>query len=317
MTGLHIAQIGTGRVGRPTAYTIMCSGLAGKLTVCDTKPGLAKAFGEELHHATVSLGTDIEIIGCERDEEVQGADIILVSAGEPRLPGVQMSRRDLALKNAIIVRHIAEATAPRNPKAKYVVITNPVDAMAMIFKKYSGAEFVISTGTNLESLRFRSKLARNLGMPVTRVQGWVGGEHGDAAVILWSTVKANNVSVEGYAASKEIIFSRNALETYMKEISRLIIDNIGGTEYGPAASFRDIVRAIAKDTRETLCVATPWKFEGIPEPVHVSVPLKLGSAVDVNFFENLIEGERKGVENAARAIYATYKEALEGLAQPK
>jgi len=189
--------------------------------------------------------------------------------------------------------------------------------MAMIFKKYSGAEFVISTGTNLESLRFRSRLARKRGMPVNRVQGWVGGEHGDAAVILWSTVKANNVSVEGYAVSKGINFSRNELEKYVKEISRSIVDNIGGTEYGPAASFRDIVRAIAKDTRETLCVATPWKFEGLPEPVHVSVPLRLGGAVDANFFETLIEEERRGVENAARAIYATYKEALEGLAPPK
>ncbi len=118
----------------------MCSGLANKLTVCDTKPGLAKAFAEELHHATVSCGIDVEIVGCEKDEEVQGADVILVSAGEPRLPGIKITRRDLATKNGRIMKTVAEATAPRNPKAKYVVITNPVDAMAMIFNKYSGAD---------------------------------------------------------------------------------------------------------------------------------------------------------------------------------
>ncbi|MCJ7632859.1 malate dehydrogenase, partial [Candidatus Bathyarchaeota archaeon] len=183
----HIAQIGTGRVGRPTAYTIMCSGLASRLTVCDTKPGLAKAFSEELLHATASYGIDVEVVDCERDEDIQGADLILISAGEPRLPGVEMSRRDLVVKNAEVIKTIAKAVSPRNPQAKYIVITNPVDAMAMVFKKYSGSEFVISTGTNLESLRFRSKLARSLNVPVSKVQGWVGGEHGDAAAILWST----------------------------------------------------------------------------------------------------------------------------------
>jgi malate dehydrogenase len=88
---LHIAQIGTGRVGRPTAYTIGCSELADTITVCDTKPGLAKAFAEELNHVTASIGLDVEILSCERDEDVSGADIILVSAGKPRTPGVKMT----------------------------------------------------------------------------------------------------------------------------------------------------------------------------------------------------------------------------------
>ena len=311
--GVHIAQIGTGRVGRPTAYTIMCSGLANKITVCDIKPGLAKAFAEELHHATVSCGLDVEINGFESDEEVQGADVILVSAGEPRIPGVSMSRRDLAVKNAKIVKIIAEITAPRNPHAKYIVITNPVDAMAMVFKKYSGADFVVSSGTNLESLRFRSRLARNIGLPVQRVQGWVGGEHGDAAMILWSTAKANNISVESYISSTGKAFSRMALDAYMKEISKAIVDNIGGTEYGPAASFRDIARAIIKDTRETLAVATPQRFQGISEPVHVSVPLKIGSSIGPTIYENLMEDEKNGIVTAARAIYETYRIALEAL----
>ncbi|MGQ9531087.1 MAG: malate dehydrogenase, partial [Candidatus Bathycorpusculaceae bacterium] len=188
---LHIAQIGTGRVGRPTAYTIMCAELADTITVCDTKPRLAPAFAEELKHVTASLGLDVEINSCEKDEEVAGADIILISAGEPRVPGVKMSRRDLAVQNAKIVRYIAEATSPNNPGAKYIVITNPVDAMAMVCKKYSKADFVISTGTNLESLRFRSKLAAALKVSVSKVQGWVGGEHGEAAVILWTTTKVN------------------------------------------------------------------------------------------------------------------------------
>ncbi|MEM3578190.1 MAG: malate dehydrogenase [Candidatus Bathyarchaeia archaeon] len=307
---MHIAQIGTGRVGRPTIYTIMCTGLADTITVCDTKPGLAAAFAEELKHVTASLGTDVEINSCERDEDVCNADIILISAGNPRIPGVKMSRRDLAVQNANMVRYIAEVTAPRNPGAKYVVITNPVDAMAMVCKKYSKAEFVISTGTNLESLRFRSKLAERLKVPVSDVRGWVGGEHGVAAVILWSTVEIGDTSVDKYVRSRNKELNKEEIEVYVKSVSKMIIDYIGGTEYGPAASFRDIVRAIVKNTGEILSVATPMKFEGISEPVFVGMPVKLGSAIGSSLYGKLSEAEKTVIKEAARAIYQTYLEAI-------
>jgi malate dehydrogenase len=199
---LHIAQIGTGRVGRPTAYAILNAGLADSLTVCDTKLGLAEAFAEELKHVTASMGLNVEINSCDQDEQVNGADIILISAGKARAPGVKMTRRDLAIENAKIVKTVAEATAPRNRGAKYIVISNPVDAIGMVCKKYTKAAFVISTGTNLESLRFRSKIAQTLDVPVSQVRGWVGGEHGDAAIPLWSTTKIGEAQIDEYAASK-------------------------------------------------------------------------------------------------------------------
>ena len=210
---LHIAQIGTGRVGRPTAYAIMSAHLADTITVCDTKPGLAKAFAEELKHVTASLQIDVEIIAHEKDENIEDVDIILISAGLPRTPGITMSRRDLAVQNAKIVKNISELTYNNNPRAKYIVISNPVDVMAMVCKKYSGAKFVISTGTNLETLRFRSKLAESLKLPISSVKGWVGGEHGKDAIILWSTVKVNDIPIKEYLKENEITLS----ETECKE----------------------------------------------------------------------------------------------------
>lgn len=310
---MHIAHIGTGRVGRPTIYTITCAELADTITVCDIKPGLAMAFAEELKHVTASLGIDVEINSCERDEDVSNADIILISAGNPRVPGVKMSRRDLAVQNAKIVKYIAEVTSPRNPCAKYIVITNPVDAMAMVCKKYSKAEFVISTGTNLESLRFRSKLAATLQVPVSKVQGWVGGEHGEAAVILWSTAKVDGLPINEYVKSKSKTLQKDEIESYIKSISKFIIDNIGGTEYGPAASFRDIVRAIVKNTNEVLSVATPIKFDGLPEPVFVGTPIKLGRSIDSSLCNTLISEEKEEIKEAARAIYQTYQTAIESI----
>jgi malate dehydrogenase len=310
---LHIAQIGTGRVGRPTAYAIMCAGLADTLTVCDVKPELAVAFAEELKHVTASIGLDVEINSCERDEEVNGADLILISAGEPRTPGVKMSRRNLAIQNGKIVKYIAEVTASRNPCAKYVVISNPVDAMAMLCKKYAKADFVISTGTNLESLRFRSKIASSLKVPVSKVQGWVGGEHGDADVPLWSTIKIDNMAVDEYLSSKGASIPRDENASYVKSVSKLIIDNIGGTEYGPAASFRDIAKAITKNTNEVLSIAAPAKFEEIPEPVFVGIPTHLGQFVGTSLYDDLAPQEKVGIKAAAKAIYQTYETAINNL----
>jgi malate dehydrogenase len=306
---LHIAQIGTGRVGRPTAYTIMCAELADTITVCDTKPGLANAFAEELRHVTASLRLDVEVISCERDEDVAGADIILVSAGKPRTPGVQMSRRDLAVQNGQIVKQIAESTISNNPGAKYVVITNPVDAMAMVCKKYSKADFVISTGTNLETLRFRSGLAKALKIPVSMIEGWVGGEHGQNATILWSTVKITDLHLQKYLETTGKSLLKEEIADYVKSVSKTIIDNIGGTEFGPAASFRDIVRAIVRNTNEVLPVATPMNL-GLPEPVFVSVPLKLGDSIGNSTYHGLSSSEKSELADAAEAIYQTYKTVM-------
>ncbi len=310
---MHIAQIGTGRVGRPTAYTIMNANLADTLTLCDTKPGLAAAFAEELKHVTASTGTKVEICSCSSDDQVSGADLILISAGEPRAPGVKMTRRDLAVQNARVVKAISEVVAPRNRGAKYIVISNPVDAMAMVCKKYTKADFVVSTGTNLESLRFRSKLSELLRVPVSKVEGWVGGEHGDAAIPLWSTTKVNGNPIETLAASENMAVLKNEVESYVKTVSKLIVDSIGGTEFGPAASFRDITRAIAKDTGEVLSVAASMKFPKIPEPVFVGCPTQVGSSLGRSFYKALPPLEQGGLEEAAKAIYQTFQTALEGL----
>lgn len=306
---MHIAQIGTGRVGRPTAYTILCSKLADKITVCDTKPVLAQAFAEELKHVTVSLGLDVEILSCDKDEDVANADIILVSAGKPRTPGIKMTRRDLATQNGQIVKQIAESTTHNNSDAKYVVITNPVDAMAIVCKKYSKADFVISTGTNLETLRFRAGLAKALDVPVTAIEGWVGGEHGTNAVVLWSTVKIYGMPIQQYLESSGKSLSRDEIENYVKSVSTLIVDNIGGTEYGPAASFRDIVRAIVNDENRLLPVAAPIPFEEIDESVFVSIPLTLGNSIGPSIYDKLAPQEQLHLKESAEAIYQTYRTA--------
>jgi len=289
----------------------MCSELADTLTVCDIKPGLSSAFAEELKHVTASLDIDVEINSCEKDEGVSNADIILISAGEPRTPGVKMSRRDLAAQNGRIIKSVSEATASRNPGAKYIVISNPVDAMAMVCKRFTRATFVISTGTNLESLRFRSKLASTLRVPNSEIQGWVGGEHGEAAIPLWSTTKICGKSVDDYVLSEKHVLDKNDTDSYIKDVSKYIVDKIGGTEFGPAASFRDITRAIVRNTEEILAIAAPIKLAEIREPTFVGMPVHLGWKIGCSLFESLPKEEQAGIEDAAKAVYQTYLTAIE------
>ncbi len=308
---MHVAVIGTGRVGRPTAYTLLHEPYIEELSVVDIKPGLARTFAEELKHAAVSLRRDIEIHAYENDEDLSGADIIIVCAGYPRKPGEKISRRDLVHRNSEIIKFIAEVVSPRNRGARYVIVTNPVDAMATLFKKISKETFVISTGTHLETLRFKAKLAEVLKVPFSAISGFVGGEHGENAVMLWSTVRVNGLSLNELEKEHNIKVNRNQVEEYVKGISRKIIEAIGATEYGPASAFRDIIRGIAINTDAVLSISIPLKFNEIPEEVHVSVPVKIGKIIDYSFYDVLTLEEKKGIIEAAKAIYNTYRKACE------
>ena len=312
---VHIGIIGTGNVGSATAFSILKSCLATELSLVDIKPGLAKAVAEELKHANSSIKCDVAINHFERDEDLSNADIIIISAGYPRQPGIRMSRRELARKNAEIIKYIAEVVPSRNPGAKYIVVTNPVDAMATLFRKVSRADFVISTGTHLETLRFRAKLAELLGVSVKEVSGFVGGEHGEAAVILWSTVRINGMDLNTYLRMKSKSMNKAEVENYVKEIAEFIIDASGATRYGPAAAFTDIVKAIVYDENIVLSIATPHRFNDIGEEVFISVPTVVGNSIGPKLINILSKDELRSLHEAARAVYSTYKRSIKELVE--
>jgi len=308
---MHIAVIGVGNVGSATAFSILRTCIASELSVVDIKPGLAKAVAEELCHANSYFKCDTVTNYLERDEDLSGADIVIVSAGYPRQPGTKISRRELVGKNAKIIKYIAEVVPPNNRGAKYVIVTNPVDAMAMLFKKVSREEFVISTGTSLETLRFKSILARMLNIPIKEVSGFVGGEHGKEAIILWSTVRIEGIGLIEYLKSKNMDLDKKSIEEYMKTVSLSIINASGATRYGPAAAFTEIVKAIALDENKVLSIASPLKIQDLGEEVFVSIPTIVGRVLGPRLLNWLNEDELRGIRRAAKAIYDTYRKALE------
>lgn len=302
---MHIAVVGTGNVGRSTAFHILTRGLADELSLVDIKPGLARAVAEELKHAATGLRIETEINWFDRDEDLGGADLIIISAGYPRLPGQRISRRELAGKNAEIIASLAEALPPRNPGARYVVVTNPVDAMATLFKRLSGAGFVISTGTHLETLRMRAKVAEVMGVRRADVRGFAAGEHGKAATILWSTVRAGGREVPESL--------RNEVEEYMKSVSEEIIDGAGATRFGPAVAFAEIVSSMVRNEGRLLSVAAPRRVADLPAEVCVSVPTVVNWDLGPDIMGELPKHEVGAIEEAAWAIYETYRRALQHL----
>ncbi|MEE8354633.1 MAG: hypothetical protein V3S09_02310 [Candidatus Bathyarchaeia archaeon] len=311
--GTHIAVVGNGRIGRPTAYTLFCERLADEFSLVDVKPGQAWAFGEELRHVAASLKYDVQINTYEEDGGVEGADLVVVCPGKPRIPGVQMDRRVLVGANAEIINHVAEVMPGNNPDARWVIVTNPVDAMASLFKKVSGADFVIGTGDHPDTLRMRTKISLDLGVPVSRIEGFVGGEHGSAAYPLWSTIRVGGKPLERYLAESGKELDREAVTGYVRGVSKKVVDIIGGTEVGPAAGFRDIVRSILEDRGEIYSVAQSLRFPGIPEPVNVNVPTRVGRELGPNIWDELSEEDRSNIAEAAKAIYANYQTGLKAV----
>jgi len=311
--GTHIAVVGNGRIGRPTAYTIFNERLADEFSLVDVKPGQAWAFGEELRHVAASLRYDIEINTYEEDEGVTGADLVVVCPGKPRIPGVQMDRRELVGANAEIINFIAEVMPANNPDARWVIVTNPVDAMATLFKKVSGANFVIGTGDHPDTLRMRTKISMELGVPVSKVDGFVGGEHGSSAFPLWSTVKLDGKPLEEYLTETGKELDREAIVSYVRGVSKKIVDIIGGTEVGPAAGFRDIVRSILEDRGEVYSISQSLEMPGLPEPININVPTKVGKTIGPNIWDDLPRNERAYIIEASQAIYANYQTGLKAV----
>jgi len=305
---VHIAIAGTGRVGQGVAYTLMFEKYVDKLTLVDTAPNVAAMVREELNHARAAHGFDVEIESYEHSKFIEDADLIVIAAGFPRKPG--MTRRDLADENAKIIYDIVTNSVDNNPKAWYFVITNPVDAMATLaYKLADGKRTVVGTGTNLETSRFRTILSRELNVPMRLIEAFVGGEHGQAAVPLWSTVRIDGIPLEDYVKQENKSFDKDKVTSYIKGISMEVIKALGGTRWGPAGSFLEIIRGILLNTGKLVSYAIPRKYDEVPEPVHVTVPGRISRSFGFDLWNLLTPEEQKSIIEAAKAIYETYERA--------
>jgi malate dehydrogenase len=299
-----IAFVGLGKIGQTITYSSIIDGIFDEVMLYDIIPELPEKFEHELRHAFASKSIKTEIISSNNIDDVSGADIVVITAGKPRKPG--MSRRDLFKDNAKIMIDLANKLPSKNPGAIYIMVTNPVDMMASVFAKYS-KEMTISTGDQVETMRMRSFIAKKLHVPVNEVNGFVGGEHGEDAVVLWSTVSVKGKPIDQFNINKDEV------SNYIKQIAGEIIRVMGGTTWGPGTIIGDVIRAIALNENKLMSIAIPRVFEG--EIIHISVPVIVGRTIGPSIESLLDEKDRWHLTTATKDFYDVYKEMLSSLGE--
>ncbi|MFX1598737.1 MAG: malate dehydrogenase [Promethearchaeota archaeon] len=307
---VHIAIAGTGRVGQGVAYTLVFEKYVEKLTLIDTAPRVAEMVKEDLNHAIAAHGFDMELESFSHSKYIQDADLIVVAAGLPRPQQIPpgMTRRDLANENARAIHDVVTSSLDRNPRTWYFVITNPVDALSTLaYRLTNSKRKVVGTGTNLETCRFRTALSRELDVPMRLIEAFVGGEHGQASVPLWSTVRIDSLTLDEYLNDKNKTIDKEKVVSYIRNISMDIISTLKGTRWGPAGSFLEIIRGIILNTGRLTSYAIPRKFDEIPEPVHVTVPGRISRSFGFDLWDMLTQEEQKAIVRAAKEIFETYK----------
>ncbi|MEM3864147.1 MAG: lactate/malate dehydrogenase family protein [Metallosphaera sp.] len=301
---VKVGFIGAGKIGQTIAYSAMVSGAVDEAVVYDIITELPEKYEHELRHAFATRGIKLEVLGTNSLDDVSGMDIVVISAGKPRKPG--MSRRDLFVDNAKIMIDLGNKLPAKNPGAIYLMVANPVDMMASVFMKYS-KQFTISAGDQVETMRMRSFIAKKLKLPVSAVDGFVGGEHGEDAVVLWSTVKIKGQPVDKYNVNKDEVTD------YVKKIPGEIIRVIGGTTWGPGTIIADIIKAFALNENRVMSIATPREYE--KEIIHVSAPTVVGSSIGPSLETLLDEKDRWSLNASMKDFYEVYKDNLKQLEQ--
>jgi malate dehydrogenase len=287
-----VTVIGAGNVGATTAQRIAEAGLADVVLV-DIVEGLPQGKGLDLAEAAPVVGHDARITGTNDYAETAGSDIIVVTSGLARQPG--MSRDDLMAKNAGIVKAVVEASAPLSPDAVIIVVTNPLDAMCHVAMQASGfpRERVLGMAGVLDSARFRTFIAEELGVSVEDTHAFVLGGHGDTMVPLprYSTVAGIPITELMSPERVQALVTRTA--NGGAEIVALL--KTGSAYYAPAASTFEMVDAILRDRRRVLPCAALLKGEFGVDGLFVGVPCVLGAGG----LQRVMTIELSAEENAA------------------
>ncbi|WP_289137430.1 malate dehydrogenase [uncultured Brevibacillus sp.] len=289
-----IAVIGSGFTGATTAFILGQKEL-GDVVLVDIpqleNPTKGKAL--DMMESSPVLGFDSNITGTASYEDIQGADLVIITAGIARKPG--MSRDDLVNTNASIMKSVAEQVKTYAPNSIVLVLSNPVDAMTYTFFKTSGfpKERVIGQSGVLDTARFRTFVAMELNVSVEDVTGFVLGGHGDDMVPLVRYSYAGGIPLE-------TLIPKDRLEQIVErtrkgggEIVNLLGN--GSAYYAPAASLVQMAEAIIKDKKRILPSIALLQGEYGYNDIYLGVPTLLGA----NGIERVIELELTADEKAA------------------
>ncbi|MFW6117915.1 MAG: malate dehydrogenase [Chloroflexota bacterium] len=287
-----VSIIGAGNVGATCAFRIAGNGYA-DIVLLDIVEGLAQGKGLDILEATPIIDSDVKVIGTNDYEETANSDIVVITSGIARKPG--MSRDDLVLTNMKIVREVTEKVVGHSSNCIIIVVTNPVDAMtqlALHISRFPRNRVVGQSGI-LDTARLRAFIAQELDVSVKDVSTCVLGGHGDTMVPITRLCTVDGVPITELLPKEKIDSLVERTVRGGGEVVSLL--KTGSAYYAPAAAVTKMVDAIILDTKETLPCAAYLEGEYGLDGVVVGVPVKLGK----NGVEQIIELDLAPEEDAA------------------
>ena len=271
---MRTTVVGSGFVGATAAMRIVQKGLADDVVMIDIVEGLPQGLALDIRESSPVEGFEPGIRGTNDYADTAGSDIVVITAGLPRQPG--MSRMDLLDKNAGIMRGVVGQVAERSPEAILIVVSNPLDEMTFLAAEVSGfpRDRVMGMAGVLDSARLRYFIAERLGVSPTKVEAMTLGSHGESMVPLprHATVEGRPLGALVDDAALEELFERT--RDGGAEIVAML--RKGSAYYAPSASVAQMVNAIAGNAKEVLPVCAWCTGQYGISDVYVGVPARLG-----------------------------------------
>jgi malate dehydrogenase len=302
-----VTVIGAGNVGASLASYIAEDNLA-DVVLLDIIEGVPQGKGLDLLQAGPIRGYDVNITGTNDYKEIAGSEIVVITAGLARQPG--MSREDLITKNANIVGLVVENVVKYAPNSFIIVVTNPLDIMTYHAFKKSGfpANRVMGQAGVLDSIRFRTFVAMELKVSVSEVQALVLGGHGDSMVPLPRYTTVGGVPITELLPTEKIAALSQRTRDGGTEIVKLL--KTGSAYYAPAASTAEMIDAILNDRKTMLAASAMVKGEYGLSDLYIGVPVILGAKGVEKVIElKLLPEEKEALHNSAKI----YKDMLKVL----
>ncbi len=295
-----ISVIGAGFVGSTCAHWAAQKEL-GDVVLLDINEGSAKGKALDLFEASPVEGFDSNVTGTSSYEDIAGSDIVIITAGIPRKPG--MSRDDLLATNAKIMKTVCNGVKEYAPESTVIVVSNPLDAMAYVAKETLGfpTNRIIGMAGILDSARFRSFIAEETGISVKDIQAFVLGGHGDTMVPMPRHCSVGGAPLTEMLSKEKI----DALVERTRKGGAEIVGHLktGSAYYAPSASAVEMAEAILKDQNRILPCAAYLQGEYGYKDLFVGVLCQLGGNGMEKVIEiSLNEEEKAGLENSVNAV---------------
>ena len=295
-----VTVIGGGNVGANVAQKIAAKELADVVLV-DVVEGIPQGKGLDMLESAPVEGYDVQITGTNGYDETANSDIVVITAGFPRKPG--MSRDDLLLANYEVVKSATEQAVRHSPNAILVLVTNPLDAMCWTAQQVSGfpRERIIGMAGVLDSARFRTFIAQELNVSFENVTAMVLGGHGDTMVPLVRFTSVSGIPLSELADEATIARMVQRTRDGGAEIVKHL--KTGSAYYAPAASTTEMVESILRDKKKVLPCAACLEGEYGIHGLFVGVPVKLGTAGIEQIYEiKLTPEEDAALKKSAGAV---------------